>query len=157
MSSGGVCQQLDKIGRLGSADAVEQPAGECFRGEIIKDTVESLRHRRVPVPQISDYVELWLPASVVEGDSPHGMLRAIGDTYEQIEGLITGTSWRARERRCSFDRAGCDRATCSRLNDRSYTADFGRAVGVPRSSTATKSTKIAAITSLPCADRRQSI
>jgi len=67
---GGVRRRLAKVarqvGRPDLAGVFEHPDGERLREvKAVAEAIEILRHARLPVPQISDDIGLWLPARVV--------------------------------------------------------------------------------------------
>jgi site-specific recombinase XerD len=55
-----------QVGRPDLAAVFEHPDGERLReAKTVADAIEILRHARLPVPQISDDIGLWLPARAV--------------------------------------------------------------------------------------------
>ncbi|MFC6970262.1 phage integrase family protein, partial [Paraburkholderia dipogonis] len=75
---GGVRRRLGKIARqLGRPDLAAvfaHPDGERLReAKAVADAIGVLRHVRLPVPQISDDLGLWLPARAVATLRAHGM------------------------------------------------------------------------------------
>lgn len=67
---GGIRRRLAKVarqvGRPDLAAVFEHPDGERLReAKTVADAIEILRHARLPIPQISDDIGLWLPARAV--------------------------------------------------------------------------------------------
>jgi site-specific recombinase XerD len=75
---GGVRRRLAKVarqvGRPDLAAVLAHPDGERLReAKAVADALETLRHARVPAPQISDDIGLWLPARAVATLRAHGV------------------------------------------------------------------------------------
>ncbi|MFM0047512.1 phage integrase family protein [Paraburkholderia sediminicola] len=75
---GAVRRRLAKIarqvGRPDLAAVFAHPDGERLReARAVADAIEILRHARLPVPQISDDIGLWLPARAVATLRAHGI------------------------------------------------------------------------------------
>lgn len=67
---GGIRRRLGKIarqvGRPDLATVFEHSEGERLReASVVADAIEVLRHARIPTPQISDDIGIWLPARAV--------------------------------------------------------------------------------------------
>ncbi|SFU24847.1 Phage integrase protein [Paraburkholderia aspalathi] len=55
-----------QVGRPDLATVFEHPDGVRFReAKAVADAIEVLRHARMPTPQISDDIGIWLPARAV--------------------------------------------------------------------------------------------
>ncbi|MCP2091967.1 UNVERIFIED_ORG: site-specific recombinase XerD [Paraburkholderia sediminicola] len=75
---GGIRRRLGKIARqVGRPDLVtvfEHVEGERLReARVVAEAIEVLRHARMPTPQISDDIGLWLPARAVATLHAHGI------------------------------------------------------------------------------------
>jgi hypothetical protein len=75
---GGIRRRLAKVarqvGRPDLATVFAHPDGERLReAKAVADAIGILRHARLPVPQISDDIGLWLPARAVATLRGHGI------------------------------------------------------------------------------------
>jgi hypothetical protein len=75
---GGVRRRLAKVaqqvGRPELGTVFEHPEGERLReAKAVADAIGVLRHARVPTPQVTDDIGLWLPASAVATLRAHGI------------------------------------------------------------------------------------
>jgi hypothetical protein len=67
-----------QVGRPDLATVFEHPDGERLRqAKAVADAIEVLRHARIPTPQISDDIGIWLPARAVTILRAHALIQEL--------------------------------------------------------------------------------